>query len=123
MTLTLEEEQIFRKQIEIQKLEYQLQNVIPTQPALILTKDAEISTLKQQIKAEEVHITRIKYIQKVQPMKNNYRVLIAQNKQIEIDNKEAINAARSTDELVKQEIINNINVIKNELNILLKEFN
>lgn len=123
MTLTLDEEQIFRKQIEIQKLEHQLQNIIPTQPILMLTKDVEISILKQQIRAEEVHITRTEYIQKVQPMKDNYRALIVQNKQININNKTAINTARNTDELVKQEIINNINMIKNELNILLKEFN
>ena len=121
MTLTLNEENIFRKQIEIQKLEQQLQNFIPIEPELIPTKDAEISTLKQQIKAEEVHITRAEYVKKVQPIKDNYRTLITQNKQIEIDNNAAIDAARSTDELVRQEIINNINVVKNELNVLFNE--
>lgn len=121
MTLTLNEENIFRKQIEVQKLEQQLQNLILTKPELVSTKDAEILTLKQQIKAEEIHTTRTEYVKKVQPMKDNYRALIAQNKQIEIDNKAAINIARSTDELARQPIIDNINVAKNELNILLGE--
>jgi hypothetical protein len=121
MTLTIEEETILRKQIEIKKREHQLQNVVLTQPALIPTKDVEISTLKQQIKAEEVHTTRVEYVKKVQPMKDNYRALIVQNKQIKIDNKAEIDAARSTDELVKQGILNNINVAKNELNTLLGE--
>ena len=121
MTLTLNEEQILRKQIEVQKLEQQLQNIIPTEPVLLPTKDAELSTLKQQIKAEEVHTTRAEYVKKVQPMKDNYIALIAQNKQIRIDNKAAIDIARSEDELVRQEIINNINAVKSELNILLNE--
>lgn len=119
MTLTMEEENILKKQIEVQKLEQQLQNVIPTQLKLIPTKNTEISTLEQQIKAEEVHNTRIEYVKKVQPMKDNYRALIAQNKQIEIDNNAAINAARNADESVKQGIIDKINADKNELNILL----
>jgi hypothetical protein len=121
MTLTLKEEDILKKQIEVQKLEQQLVNIIPSSPILTPTKDAEISTLKQQIKAEEIHTTRAEYVKKVQPMKDNCRVLIAQNKQIKIDNKVAIDTARSTDELVKQIILNDINVIKNELNILLNE--
>lgn len=119
MTLTLEEENIFRKQIEVQKLEQQLQNTVSTQPVLTPTNDAEISTLKQQIKAEEIHTTRVEYVKKVQPMKDNYRALIAQNKQIEIDNRSTIDAARSTDESARQIILNDINVVKNELNILL----
>jgi hypothetical protein len=119
MTLTLEEEQIFRKQIEVQKLEQQLQNLVLTKPVLTPTKDAEISTLKQQIKAEEVHTARTEYIKKVQPMKDNCRVLIAQNKQIEVDNKAAIDIARSTDDLARQEILDSINTAKNELNTLL----
>lgn len=118
MTLTLNEEQILKKQIEVHKLEQQLQNVVPTQPALTPTKDAEISTLKQQIKAEEIHTTRAEYVKKVQPMKDNYRALVAQNKQIEIDNKIAINTARSTDVSARQEILDNINAAKNELNVL-----
>jgi hypothetical protein len=118
MTLTFNEENILRTQIEIQKLEQQLQNVIPAQPTLILTKNAEISTLKQQIKAEEVHNTRTEYVKKVQPMKNNYHKLIAQNKQIEIYNKTSIDAAKSTDESTRQGIISAINVAKNELNTL-----
>jgi hypothetical protein len=119
MTLTLTEESIFRKQIEIQKFEQQLQNFIKTAPELTSTKDTEISTLKQQIKAEEVHTTRTDYIKKVQPMKDNYRALITQNKQIEIDNKAAIDAARKMDESTRQEIIDSINAAKNELNTLL----
>lgn len=119
MTLTLNEENIFRKQIEVQKSEQQLQNFVPTQPVLIPTKDVEISTLKQHIKAEEVHTTRAEYVKKVQPMKDNYRVLVAQNKQIEINNKAAIDTARSTDESARQGILDSIDVIKNELNILL----
>lgn len=119
MTLTLNEENILRKQIEVHKLEQQLQNFVQTEPELIPAKDAEISTLKQQIKAEEVHTTRAEYIKKVQPMKDNYRALIAQNKQIEINNKAAIDTARSTDESARQVILDNINVVKNELNILL----
>lgn len=119
MTLTLKEEDIFRKQIEIQKLEHQLQNAIPTQPILSPTKDAEISTLKQQIKAEEVHTTRTEYVKKVQPMKDNYRGLIAQNEQIEIGNKEAIDIARSADESVRKPILDQINAAKNEFDILL----
>lgn len=119
MTLTFEEENILRKQIEILKLEKQLQNIIPSNPALILTKDAEISILKQQIKAEEVHTTRTDYVKKVQPMKDNYRALIAQNKQIEIDNKTSIDTARSIDESVRQGIIDSIDTAKNELNTLL----
>lgn len=119
MTLTLREENIFRKQIEVQKFEQQLQNLIPTKPELVITKDTEISTLKQQIKAEEVHTTRTEYVKKVQPMKDNYRALVAQNKQIEIDNKAAIDIARSTDESVRQKIFDSINTTKNELNILL----
>lgn len=119
MTLTPEEESILRKQIEVHKLEQQLQNIIPTQSTLTPAKDAEISDLKQQIKAEEIHITRTEYIKKVQPMKDNYRVLIAQNKQIEIDNKTAIDTARSTDESARQEILDQINTTKNELNTLL----
>lgn len=120
MTLTLNEENILKKQIEVQKLEQQLQNVILTQPILIPVKNAEISTLKQQIKAEEVHTIRTEYVKKVQPMKNDYRTLTTQNKQIEIDNKTAIDIARSEEELTRQEIIDNINLIKNELNILLQ---
>lgn len=118
MTLTMEEENILKKQIEIHKLEQQLQNIIPTQTTLTPTKDVEISTLKQQIKAEEVHTTRIEYVKKVQPMKDNYRVLIAQNKQIEVDNKAAIDAARNIDESARNEIIDSINTAKNELNTL-----
>lgn len=119
MTLTPEEENIFRKQIEVQKLEQQLQNLVPAEPELLLTKNAEISTLKQQIKAEEIHTTRTDYITKVQPMKDNYRALIAENKQIEIDNKAAIDAARSTDKSARQEILDSIDAFKDELNILL----
>lgn len=119
MTLTIEEENILRKQIEVQKLEQQLQSITPTEIELVPTKDAEISILKQQIKAEEVHTTRTEYVKKVQPMKDNYRALIAQNKQIEVDNKAAIDAARSMDESVKLGIIDNINAAKNELNTLL----
>ena len=119
MTLTLKEEQIVKKQIEVHKLERQLQNVVPTQPILIPTKDAEISTLKQQIKAEEVHTTRTEYVKKVQPMKENYRALIAENKQIEINNKAVIDTARSTDESVRQEILDSIDVVRNELGVLL----
>lgn len=121
MTLTLEEEQIFKKQIEVQKFERQLQNFISIEPELILTKDVEISTLEQQIKAEEVHTTRAVYVKKVQPMKDNHRALIAQNRQIEIDNKAAIDTARSIDESVRLGIIDSINAAKNELNILLGE--
>ena len=119
MTLTPEEENILKKQIEVQKLEQQLQNFIPTESELVPTKDAEISTLKQQIKDEEVHITRAEYVKKVQPMKDNYRALIAENKQIEIDNKTAIDTARSVDESARQSIIDSIDAAKNELNILL----
>lgn len=119
MTLTLDEESIFRKQIEVQKFEQQLQNVVPTQPALIPTKNAEISNIKQQIKDEEVHTTRTEYVKKVQPMKDNYRALIAQNKQIEIDNKAAIDTARSTDDSARQGILDSINVVRNELTVLL----
>lgn len=119
MTLTIEEEQIFRKQIELMKFEQQLINIMPTQPVLALSKDAEISTLQQQIKAEEVHTTRAEYVKKVQPMKDNYRALIAQNKQIEIDNKAAIDTARSTDESVRQGILDSIDVVRNELTVLL----
>ena len=119
MTLTLEEEQILKKQIEVQKLEQQLQNLIPTKPELVSTMDAEISTLKQQIKAEEVHTTRVEYVKKVQPMKDDYRALVAENKQIEIDNKTTIDMARSVDESVRQGILDSINTAKNELNILL----
>lgn len=121
MTLIFNEEQILKKQIKIYKLERQLQNIISTQPVLIPTKDIEISTLRQQIKAEESHITRTEYIKKVQPMKDNYMVLIIQNKQIEIDNKAIIDIARNMDESVRQEIIDSINIIKNELNVLLIE--
>lgn len=119
MTLTLKVEQILKKQIEVQKLEQQLQNFVPTQSVLVSTKDVEISTLKQQIKAEEVHTTRTEYVKKVQPMKDNYRALIAQNKQIEIDNKAAIDTARSTDESARQGILDSIDVIRNELTVLL----
>lgn len=119
MAFKLDEENILRKQIEVQKLEQQLQNIVPTQPVLIPTKDAEISTLKQQIKAEEVHTTRAEYVKKVQPMKDNYRALVSENKQIEIDNKTAIDTARSTDSSARQEILDQINTVKNELNILL----
>ena len=119
MTLTLEEEQILRKQIEVQKLEQQLQNITPAEPELLPTKDAEISTLKQQIKAEEVHDTRTEYVKKVQPMKDNYRALIAENKQIEIDNKAAIDTARGVDESVRQGILDSIDVVRNELTVLL----
>lgn len=119
MTLTLEEENILRKQIEVQKLEQQLQNIAPTQPVLTSTKNAEISTLKQQIKAEEVHTTRAEYVKKVQPMKDNYRALIVQNQQIEIDNKAVIDAARSIDESARQGILDSINVVRNELTVLL----
>lgn len=119
MTLTPEEESILKKQIEVQKLEQQFQNIIQTEPELSPTKDAEILTLKQQIKDEEVHTTRTEYIEKVQPMKDNYRALITENKQIEIDNKAAIDTARSTDQTARQEILNQINTAKNELNILL----
>jgi hypothetical protein len=52
-------------------------------------------------------------------MKDNYRMLIAQNKQIEIDNKAAIDTARNVDELVRQTILDSINATKNELNTLL----
>lgn len=119
MTLTLGEEQIFKKQIVIQKLKQQLQNLIPTKPKLMITNDVEIATLKQQIKAEEVHTTRAEYVKKVQPMKDNYRALVAQNKQIEIDNKVAVDIARSTDESARQGILDQINMAKNELNTLL----
>lgn len=119
MALTLNEENIFKKQIEVQKLEQQLQNLILTKPVLTSTKDVEISILKQQIKAEEIHIKRTEYVKKVQPMKDNYRILIAQNKQIEIDNKIAIDIAQNVDKLAKQVILDNINVVKNELDILL----
>ena len=119
MTFTTKEENILRKQIEIQKLEQQLQNIVPTQPVLTLTQDVEILSLKQQIKAEEAHITRTEYVKKVQPMKDNYRTLIAQNQQIKIDNKAAIDTARNIDESVRNEIIDSINTAKNELNTLL----
>ena len=119
MAFTSEEEQILRKQIEVQKLGQQLQNFVQTEPELTVTKDTEISTLKQQIKDEEVHTTRTEYVKKVQPMKNNYGALIAQNKQIEMDNKTTIDAARSADETARQEILDQINTAKNELNVLL----
>lgn len=121
MTLTIEEEQIFRKQIELMKFEQQLANIVLIQPVLTSSKDAEISILQQQIKAEEIHTKRSDYIKKVQPMKDNYRVLIIQNKQIEIDNKAIIDIARNMDESVKQEIFDSINIIRNELNMLLIE--
>jgi hypothetical protein len=121
MTLTLKEEDILKKQIEVQKLEQQLVNIIPLSPILTPTKDAEISTLKQQIKAEEIHTTRAEYVKKVQPMKDDYRALIAQNKQIEINNKIAINIAQSTDESGRQKILDDINIVKSELNISLNE--
>ena len=121
MTLTPGEENILKKQIEVQKLEQQLTNIIPSNPILTPTKDVEVSTLKQQIKAEEIHITRIEYVKKVQPMKDNYIALLAQNKQIEINNNAAINAACSTNESAKQVILDDINMVKSELNILLNE--
>lgn len=119
MTLTPKEENILKKQIEVQKLEQQLQNIIPTQTTLTPTKDVDISTLKQQIEAEEVHTTRAEYVKKVQPMKDNYRALIVQNQQIEIDNKAAIDTAQSTDESARQGILDSIDVVLNELNVLL----
>ena len=119
MTLTIEEEQIFRKQIELMKHGQELANMVPTQPVLALSKDTEISTLLQQIKAEEIHTKRSDYITKVQPMKDNLKELIAQNEQIEVDNKATLDITHNADESIRQGILDSISAAKNEMNVLL----
>jgi len=56
------------------------------------TLDTEIATLKQAIKAEEVHTTRAEYIATVQPMKDELINLKAQNEIIKAENKAAQDA-------------------------------
>lgn len=123
MTLTASEVELITRYIgKLKKLQNDLSSIVYIPPVLTPTKESEIVSLITQIKANEIHIDRGSYVAIVQPLKDQLRVLVQQNKQTIADNNLLTQQSRNgynSSVAVVQDKINSLNdTMKSYLDIL-----